>query len=352
MILSVIRRIGIGLLGVGMFGFAYPATAFDCAPSGSDSEPPQIIFDTDFGGDADDLGAIAMLHHYADRDMLDLRAIISWSHEEYAMPALAAVNRYYGRPRLPLAVRKSEIWRTEWNYTKPIADRFPHDRQALQDVLWAVPLYRQILAEASAHEITIVTVGPLANIRDLLESGPDENSPLSGKALVDEKVRCLVVMGGQFPDGRTASGAEWNFDGNMPGVTQAVLENIDRPIIFSGYEVGEALKVGKELNDHPKTTPLYEGYLHFSEYAPWIKDQFRGEILDNSSFDQTAVMFAALPDSDRFWSLSPRGKLRADTGGMATWEPDPDGNHRYLILDGDRHAAEAEILSAMTHIPG
>ncbi|MEM8724163.1 MAG: nucleoside hydrolase [Pseudomonadota bacterium] len=349
--ISAIRRTGIGLLGVGALALSLPAMAFDCAPLESDPEPPQIIFDTDFGGDADDLGAIAMLHYYADRGVVNLRAIVSWSHERYALPALASVNRYYGRPRLPLAVRESEVWRTEWNYTKPVADRFPHDPQALQDVPWAVPLYRQILAEASDHEITIVTVGPLANIRDLLESGPDEFSQLSGKALVDDKVKCLVVMGGQFPDGRTANGAEWNFDGAMPGVTRFVLENIDRPIIFSGYEVGEALKVGKELNDHPKATPLYEGYLHFSEHAPWIKDQFRGEILDNSSFDQTAVMFAALPDSDRFWSLSEPGTLTSDAKGIAYWKADPAGRHRYLILDGDRDAAETEILTAMTHIP-
>lgn len=349
--LGTVCRAGVGLICTSTLGLAHPAIAFECAPSASDAEPPQIIFDTDFGGDADDLGAVAMLHHYADRDLLDLRAIISWSHEQYALPALAAVNQYYGRPRLPLAVRESEIWRTEWNYTKPVADRFPHDPEAIRDVPWAASLYRQILAEASDHEITIVTVGPLANIRDLLESGPDEHSPLSGKALVDDKVRCLVVMGGQFPEGRTTNGPEWNFDGDMAGVTQFVLKNIDRPIVFSGYEVGEALKVGRELNDHPKATPLYEGYLHFSEHAPWVKDRYRGDILDNSSFDQTAVMFAALPDSDRFWSLSPRGKLTADAKGTATWTPDPDGTHQYLILDGNRDAAEAEILAAMTHIP-
>ncbi len=349
--LGTVLRACVGLICASTLVLAYPAIAFECAPSESDAEPPQIIFDTDFGGDADDLGAIAMLHHYADRDMVDLRAIISWSHEQYALPALAAVNQYYGRPRLPLAVRKSEVWRTEWNYTKSLADRFPHDQGAIQDVPWAVPLYRQILAEASDHEITIVTVGPLANIRDLLASGSDEHSPLSGKALVDEKVRCLVVMGGQFPEGRTVSGPEWNFDGNMAAVTQFVLENIDRPIIFSGYEVGEALKVGKELNNHPKATPLYEGYLYFSEHAPWMKDRYRGDILDNSSFDQTAVMFAALPDSDRFWSLSPRGTLSTDANGIATWVTDPKGKHRYLILDGNRQAAKAEILTAMTHIP-
>ena len=309
----------------------------------------KVIFDTDFGGDADDLGAIAMLHYYADRGDIDLLAITSWSNEKYAVPALAAVNLFYGRPNLPLGVRETDTWRTEWNYTKSIADQFPHDPKAVASAAPAVSLYRQLLAEAEPHSVTIITVGPLANIRNLLRSAPDDVSELSGEDLVEAKVNQVIIMGGQFPNGITAHGPEWNFDGNMKGVTQEVITRIERPIIFSGYEVGEALRYGAALNQHPANTPLYVGYKYFSAHAPWMKSAYQGKILDNASFDQTAVMFAAINGVGTHWTLSARGTLSVDADGVGTWVESADRQHRYMILTEDTAATISEIAAAMTH---
>ncbi len=44
----------------------------------------RIIFDTDFGIDADDLGALAMLHHFVDKNECELAAVMCWSTEQYA----------------------------------------------------------------------------------------------------------------------------------------------------------------------------------------------------------------------------------------------------------------------------
>ncbi|MEO0450608.1 MAG: nucleoside hydrolase [Pseudomonadota bacterium] len=310
---------------------------------------PSIIFDTDFGGDADDLGALAMLHYYADRDEINLLAVASWSNEEYALPALAAVNQYYGRPNLALGVRETEMWRTEWNYTKPIADQFPYDPNAVAKAKPAVTLYRELLADAAPQSITIITVGPIANIQNLLRSKPDQISDLSGAELVDAKVDRFLIMGGQFPDGITENGPEWNFDGNMPGVTQEVLVTLKRPVIFSGYEVGEALKYGSELNALAKDTPLYVGYKYFSAHAPWMKQDYEGAILDNSSFDQTAVMFAVMEEDSAFWTLSAPGRLTVDARGVGSWASDSNGPHRYLILSEETDQTIAHIATAMTH---
>ncbi|MEL6415825.1 MAG: nucleoside hydrolase [Pseudomonadota bacterium] len=320
-----------------------------CASYESAPQRAQVIFDTDFGGDADDLGAIAMLHYYADRGDLNLLAIASWSNETYALQSLAAVNQYYGRPKLQLGVRDTEPWRTDWNYTKILADQFPHDPEAVLAAQPAVMLYRQLLADAAPNSVTIVTVGPLANIRNLLRSEPDAISRLSGAALVDAKVDRFIIMGGQFPDGVTAHGPEWNFDGNMKGVTQEVLANVQRPITFSGYEVGEALRYGAALNEHPKDTPLYVGYKYFSEHAPWMKQDYAGAVLDNASFDQTAVMVAAIGGEDRYWTLSEAGRLTVDEDGRGIWSASPAGNHRYLILTDQTEKTISHIAAAMTH---
>lgn len=55
---------------------------------------PKIIFDTNFGGDADDLGALAMLHHLMHEGECEILAVMCWSTEKYAVSAIDAVHRY------------------------------------------------------------------------------------------------------------------------------------------------------------------------------------------------------------------------------------------------------------------
>jgi hypothetical protein len=50
----------------------------------------KIIFDTDHGGDADDLGALVMLHNLHNRGECELLAVMSWSTEQYVIPAMDA----------------------------------------------------------------------------------------------------------------------------------------------------------------------------------------------------------------------------------------------------------------------
>ncbi|MEO1019134.1 MAG: nucleoside hydrolase [Pseudomonadota bacterium] len=310
---------------------------------------PQIILDTDFGGDADDLAALIMLHHYLDTDKIELLGVVSWSSEKYAIPAIAAVNQFYGRPGVKLGLRPSQTWESEWTYSKAIADQFPYDPAIVDGVEPAVRLYRQLLADAEPGSVTLVTIGPLTNIRDLIRSQPDEISQATGSELIAEKVDRMVIMGGQFPSGETVHGPEWNFSGSAKGVTREVLEAIERPIVFSGYEVGAALNFGSALNRHPKDTPLYVGYLHHSAHAPWLAEWYKGEILDTATFDQTAVMFAATGGLGIHWELSEAGTLSVDDNGIGTWTEDEAGTHHYLILSGDAEETVAQIASAMTH---
>ncbi|MEQ1799803.1 MAG: nucleoside hydrolase, partial [Lacibacter sp.] len=191
----------------------------------------KIIFDTDFGGDADDLGALVMLHHFIDKRECNLLAVMCWSTEQYAVPAIDAVNRYYKHPSIPIGVRKGTTYFSNWSYSKPIADHFSYQLKN-EDAADATLLYRQLLSKATDKSIVIVTVGPLMNIQNLIQSGADSISSLTGKELIEKKVKEFVIMGGQFPEGKS----EWNFNGEMPGVTQFVLQNITVPVIFSGYE--------------------------------------------------------------------------------------------------------------------
>ena len=303
--------------------------------------PPKIIFDTDLGADADDLGALAMLLNLSARGETELLGIMSWSNERYAIPAIDAVTRWYGRSEVPIGVREVGSWDAEWHYSRPLAERLGGRRSAA-DVPGTTELYRRILAAQPDGSVTIVAVGPLANILNLLTSPPDAISPLGGRELVHRKVSRFVIMGGHFPQGR----GEWNFNGEMPGVTRAVLAQIALPVVFSGYEVGEAIRTGRIFNRIDKATPLRIGYRHFSEHAPWMKERFRGEILDNASFDQTAVLYAVRGGVGDWWDEVKGGRVEVDENGDNRWVPGPATNHSYLRLRGDPERV-ARVIEAL-----
>jgi inosine-uridine nucleoside N-ribohydrolase len=288
---------------------------------------PKIIFDTDIGGDADDLGALAMLHNYVKRGDCELLAIMIWSTDEFAVPAVDAVNRFYHNPNIPIGARKDGTYISETNYNKVIADNFEY-KLKYNDVPEVVDLYRKILASAADTSITVVTVGPLLNIQRLIQSKSDKHSGLNGSELISKKVKEFVIMGGQFPKGEN----EWNFNGNMPGVTKFVIDNLNVPIVFSGYELGVKIQTGATFNTIDPETPLYKGFLHFSEHAAWMKDRFKGQILNNSTYDQTAVLYAVNGGVDVLWEKITGGYCEADDKGGNRWVKRENSNHSYLKL--------------------
>jgi inosine-uridine nucleoside N-ribohydrolase len=302
----------------------------------------KIIFDTDLGGDADDLGALVMLHNFMDRGECDLLAIMCWSQEESVIPAIDAVNRYYKHPEIALGVRKGSTFVDSNNYGRPLADRFPHE-QSFESVPDVVDLYRKILSENEDTSVVILTVGPLKNIQNLLGSGADHYSALSGRELINRKVKEFVIMGGQFPDGSN----EWNFNGNMPGVTRSVLDQLSVAVTFSGFELGVQIKTGEVFNRIDQNTPLYVGFMHFSQHAPWMKEQFRGNILDNSTFDQTAVLYAVKKGIGTYWDRVEGGYCLADNQGGNRWIKKQDSNHSYLKLSMDPEEMAKLIESIM-----
>ncbi|MCK4746617.1 MAG: nucleoside hydrolase [Bacteroidales bacterium] len=306
------------------------------------SFPEKLIFDTDFGGDADDLGALTMLHNLMDRGECELLAVMCWSVEASAVPAIDALNRYYEHPGIPIGVRKEGVLSDDWNYSKPIADRFDHELN-YEEAHDAADLYRRILAESEDNSVIIVTVGPLKNIQNLIKSKADASSPLSGKELIEKKVKEFVIMGGQFPEGEN----EWNFNGNMPGVTRFVLQNLAVPVTFSGFEVGIQIKTGAVFNRIEPNTPLYVGFKHFSEHAPWIKENYQGMILDNSSYDQTGVLYAVRRGVGIYWDRIEGGYCDANEKGGNRWIETEESNHSYLKLTMDPEEMARLIESIM-----
>ena len=64
---------------------------------------PKVIFDTDMGSDCDDVGALALLHQYANEGKADILACIYSSGKiPYGAGVIDAINHYYHRPGIPI----------------------------------------------------------------------------------------------------------------------------------------------------------------------------------------------------------------------------------------------------------
>ena len=135
-------------------------------------------------------------------------------------------------------------------------------------------------------------------------------------------------MGGEYPEGDQ----EWNFWGSMEGVTRSVFEKVDLPVVFTGYEIGVKVKTGSIFNKIPKYHPLYLGYYHFSKNAPWMEEYFKGGILDNSTYDQTAVLYAVRGGVGTYWDKVTNGFNEIDENGSNRWIDGEPTNQSYLRL--------------------
>ena len=141
-------------------------------------KPVQLLFDTDFGGDADDLGALAMLNHFHNKGEAELLGVFCWNAEQYAVSGIDAVNTYYGNPDIPIGLRQTDPHLTDWNHSKVLADNLSHDI-SFENAPDATGLYRKVLSEAEDKSLILITVGPLANIKNLIDSKADDYSDLS-----------------------------------------------------------------------------------------------------------------------------------------------------------------------------
>ena len=173
--------------------------------------PVPIIFDTDMGGDCDDVGALFILQGAVERGEARLLATMGCVSADAIAPALNAVNIWFGRPEIPVGTLKDTGFLAGPHYTTELARRFPHRFATSKNYPDAVALYRQILSGEVDGSVVIAAVGPLRNLANLLKSAPDKQSPLDGRSLVAKKVKRLDVMGGNYPPSASKKDAEYNF---------------------------------------------------------------------------------------------------------------------------------------------
>ncbi|HLN54971.1 MAG TPA: nucleoside hydrolase [Bacteroidales bacterium] len=310
-----------------------------CSDKGETVVPVKIIFDTDLGPDYDDVGALAFLHAMADSGKAEILATVSSNKHELVVPSIEVINTYFGRPDLPLGAPKSNGpgMGSGQHWADSIVAKYPHRLKSTSEAEDAVAVYRRILNGQPDQSVTIVTVGFLTNLANLLESKPDSYSNLSGEELVAKKVRRLVSMAGSFPSGKEFniyidSTASRKVFGQWPG-----------EVIFTGFEIGSKIFTGLHLvNSDIQNSPVKDV---FRISIPMSEEDKNGRM----SWDETAVLIGVYGTEGFFETR--RGKIIVNDDGSNTWNDDPAGKHLYVVQKMPREEMSRFIEDRMMHQP-
>ena len=295
--------------------------------SNYEQEDIRVILDCDMGSSTDDLFALMMLYRYMDMKRCTLLGVIVDRMDRANADAVDVMNNYYGYPDIPIGLEKAgvvapHVYIPYHNMAyarstdaEPLFKRSVGDDGEYMD---GYKLYRKILAQQPDKSVTIASIGFVTSLARLLESGPDEYSPLSGQELVQRKIKNIYCMGGVFGD-------SFEHDYNFTAAIDFSLKFFelwpkDIDIVFSPGEVGDPL--------YYSAAQIIED-MNWTDAHPikWIY-QFLTEDKFQKMWDPLAVLNAVEGD-DVIYELSPRGWVTLTPTGETIFKEDPKGNARY-----------------------
>lgn len=304
--------------------------------------PVSIIFDTDIGPDYDDVGAITLLHALGDSTECKILATMASNRHSRIGAVLSIFNTYFNRPDLPIGVVRGEAVNigASQKWDSIIVERHPHLVKSNEETEDAVSLYRKILAVQPDQSVTIVAVGFLTNMANLLKSLPDKYSPLDGKALIKKKVAKLVCMAGRF-DQEMEKFKEFNVVRDAAS-SKLVFDQWNTPIIFSGFEIGVKILTGLPLIESQiRNSPVKEV---FEISIPKSPQDRNGRM----SWDQTAILIAVRGYEKYYHGI--RGRIIGKDDGSHGWN-DKGKGHIYIKEKVPVEQVAALINKLMMHQP-
>jgi hypothetical protein len=284
---------------------------------GRAAEPLKVIFDTDVDGDNDDVAAVAILHTFADAGQVEILAMGVVSRHAYSPACLDAINTYYGRGDIPIGVYKGSTLVMHGSpYAKVVAERCPNDIGLSEKVPNVLSVYRRVLSKQPDGKITMIAVGQMNNLVDLLASPPDEHSDLTGRDLVRRKVGVLFVMAPYFNE-RNEYQRAYNFT-TSPKAAVELTENWPTPIRFGEGNLGHRHFIGSRLTVAPTNNPAR---IAFEAYFAGQKENKR------HCADPTTVLYAVT--GTKYFGEVGSGACDVREDGHTRWEAGRDKQHFY-----------------------
>lgn len=311
------------------------------------ARPVKLIFDTDMGNDIDDALALGVIHALQSRGECELLAVTLSKDNDFAGPFVDLVNTFYGRGNIPIGVVRNGKTPEDSRYlTEPVKAmdngqlRYPHDLRSGKEAPEAVGLLRKILAEQPDGSVALCVVGFSTNATRLLDSAPDNISPLTGKELITRKVSVLSMMAGMFS--QTGRVKEYNVFIDSPAAAK-IFSEWPTPLVASGFEIGLAIKfpafnIERDFS-YVKHHPLKQAYELYQK-MPY----------DRETWDLTSVLWAVRPNHGYF-GLSPAGQIRVDEKDVTQFDASDNGRQRYLTVTPEQIARVREALIQLASQP-
>jgi purine nucleosidase len=316
----------------------------------ADAEPVRLIFDTDICGDCDDVLALGMIHALESRGYCRLLAVtISVDHEQ-AAPFVDAINTFYGRGGIPIGVvgqggvvEKSAFLSLVEEKDAQGRFRYPHDLLSGRSAPSATSVLRKTLAAQPDHSVAIAQVGFATNLARLLDSPPDEHSPLPGRELVERKVKYLSLMAGAFQAIEVNRRyLEYNIVKDIASA-RVLADRWPVAMVYSGFEIGIAL---------PYPAISIERDYHYVPHHPLAEAYIRRNPPPHNrpTWDLTSVLLAVLPDRHYFDASDP-GHVTVAPDGFTRFLQSSHGNHSYLVLKPEQKPRVLEALVQLSSQP-
>jgi hypothetical protein len=277
-----------------------------------------------------------VLHSLADLRECEILATLTSVRDPKSAATVDAINRYRGRPDLPLGIVKGEGVLEKSKFVSQIAAEFPNRVKSADDIPNAVLVYRDVLEKQRDHSVVIVTVGYLTNLSNLLRL-PAGDGHLSGLELIKGKVAKWVCMGGNFignPPKDDLKLGNVNFQRDAASAHH-VIHRWPTEIVFAGREVcsvPSGLTIGEALATTPADNPVRRAYELY----------FGGKARNRHVADLATVLYAVRGVSD-CWDISQPGRMELRPDMTFDWLFTSDGRQRYLLkkrINGgttDRH---------------
>jgi hypothetical protein len=264
------------------------------APEPKPTPPINVVFDTDMASDVDDVGALALLNDFMCQGECNLLAVNTNVGNGDSGATAHAINTYYHHDSIPVGSYLGEGAKMNStldpapagayhgkprgdgsHYTVAIHKQFDPDFPTDDKLPAGVDIYRQALASAPDGTVTIVSVGAMPNIQDLLQSQPDSVSPLSGLDLIKAKVRELVIMANTTPEdgyllGKWPTKIKWTTEaGSYVGTGQSLINTPENNPVRVAYGL---------FGDSPEHNALKDSRASWDLTASWLAVRGVGDV--------------------------------------------------------------------------
>lgn len=247
------------------------------------AEPVKVIFDTDMLSDYDDVGALAILHTLADAGEAEILAVgvCTWGDGNRAAGAVEAINNYYGRGGIPVGGTSRGGLCQPGAKGFGLVEKYPQwvRYPFTKDAPSAVEIYRKALAAQPDGSVTMVSVGFMNNMADLVRAD---------RELVAKKVKLWVCMACSWPNGKECNSQ------HDPESSDYAFRNWPTPIIWTDFQYGRTCYSGRAVSELPDNgNPVRDVFKKkLMPREKVVEGKTWDQLAGHPSWDETAVLIA------------------------------------------------------------